>query len=1019
MAWRIWLVRGLVFSVLGLVAFVAVLYVLYTDPARVRLIVQEKLGVKFDRVSVQLGSARFRLLGGVLVNELRLARSDGLDSSDFLYVPSAVLFHDKEHLLDGKIQVRRVEFDRPQLRLVRLRDGRLNLQGLTTAGDPGDRLPTIIVRGGTLVLEDQQLAPGVTLLEIRKVQLTALNDPLPVVQIECTGHADVLGPVRIKATFDRRTQAVEASIHLGQIPVDAALFQRLAVVVPEASKHLSRLKGKGQIEANVQYTPGKCTYQAQARMQEGQWSHPLLHAPLEAISCRATLRDGHMPEAHLRARLDGAAVEMTVRDFTLPQSRNDLDNPAALLAEMNVKVDHLPVTYAAMKALPPGLKFLGDDYSPSGPLSVHYSLQRHPSGVPRQVWIAKPEGMTAMYHEFRYAVRDIRGEIRVDATHLPRNDITMNLTGSAGNSPVELKGTFKGSPQSPELRLRIRGKDLLLDHHLVKAMPSVAQSIVGQFLPSDSRQWGLERCPMGLADFDAEFVRQANSREVDKTIRVNFKKARVRYDQFPYPLEDVFGTLILYPDHWEARGFHGRYEGGEIGVEGRSYRLPDRAVAGADGTRREEVRVTVTGKNIHLGKTFEEALVPDAASVKGGAPERKAMQAAWRRLQLSGRLNFRAIIKNHPDHTPDVDFWIELLRCRMKPLFFAYGLEDVSGSVRYHQGNIFLDKFAARHGVSPLHLEWGLIQPRGDGQVSAWLDRIHASNLVIDDDLLKALPEGLAKACRTLKIGPLIDLKNMDLRLVTSEPGAPPTRASNSTRFTFARESTSAAFPDNSTPKATSMAGRCTASRGNWSFARRRRLANRFAISPLASISRCSRRTRCRFPTSRENCSAARSAARPIWCWGRVCNTRCCWTAWASTWPRWANSISAPMPAWPARCGPWCSCTARATTSRICAAVAGSTWRTAKWGNYPWCSTCSRRSACASPTGRRSNRRTPRSPWPGRVFMFRCLSFTEVPSACVARVAWMWMATTSNWTSRPPWGGWMNGCRGWVDCRVG
>ncbi|NBO93623.1 MAG: hypothetical protein EBV06_15125, partial [Planctomycetia bacterium] len=177
MAWRVWIVRGLVFSILGVLAASATLFVMYTDPARVRQFVQEKLNVKFDRVSVQVASARFRLLGGVQVNELRLARCDGLDSTDFLYVPSAVVFHDKEHLLDGKLLVRRVELSRPQLRLVRQRDGRFNLTGLTTPGNPTERLPTIVVWNGTLVFEDQQIAPGTNLIEIKNVQLTALNDP--------------------------------------------------------------------------------------------------------------------------------------------------------------------------------------------------------------------------------------------------------------------------------------------------------------------------------------------------------------------------------------------------------------------------------------------------------------------------------------------------------------------------------------------------------------------------------------------------------------------------------------------------------------------------------------------------------------------------------------------------------------------------------------------------------------------------------------------------------------------------
>ena len=42
---------------------------------------------------------------GILVRDLRLARTEGLDQHDFLYVPEAVIFHDKEHVLsDGKVR---------------------------------------------------------------------------------------------------------------------------------------------------------------------------------------------------------------------------------------------------------------------------------------------------------------------------------------------------------------------------------------------------------------------------------------------------------------------------------------------------------------------------------------------------------------------------------------------------------------------------------------------------------------------------------------------------------------------------------------------------------------------------------------------------------------------------------------------------------------------------------------------------------------------------------------------------
>src|SRR4051812_42325099 len=98
MTWHKWLVRGLVCTLFAAAAAACGIYALWTSPAAVRQLVQGQLGVRLVRVAVQVGSAQLRLLGGILVRELRLARTESLDRQDFLYVPSAVIFHDKERL---------------------------------------------------------------------------------------------------------------------------------------------------------------------------------------------------------------------------------------------------------------------------------------------------------------------------------------------------------------------------------------------------------------------------------------------------------------------------------------------------------------------------------------------------------------------------------------------------------------------------------------------------------------------------------------------------------------------------------------------------------------------------------------------------------------------------------------------------------------------------------------------------------------------------------------------------------
>src|SRR5262249_53665632 len=143
------------------------------------------------------------LFGGISVRELRLARRGDLDKSDFLYVPDATLYHDKEHLLQGPLSLRKVEVVRPRLRAVRGHDGRWNLAGLFGPSDPTRPLPTVVVRRGTVRVEDRQAAPGTPPLEITDVHLTLLNAPLPTLPFEGGGTCDVAGPVRFKGRARR------------------------------------------------------------------------------------------------------------------------------------------------------------------------------------------------------------------------------------------------------------------------------------------------------------------------------------------------------------------------------------------------------------------------------------------------------------------------------------------------------------------------------------------------------------------------------------------------------------------------------------------------------------------------------------------------------------------------------------------------------------------------------------------------------------------------------------------------
>lgn len=758
MTWRKWIVRGLVVCILGGLAGGVGLYALYTNPAFVRQLVQDKLGVRFVHVAVQLGSARFRLLGGILVNELRLARTDQVDGGDFLYVPHAVIFHDKEQMLDGKVAIRKVELEQPQFRLVRERDGRFNVSGILGPINLKERLPMVVVRGGTVLIEDRGLGDGGALLQIHDVEMTLINDPLPLLHLEGTGQTDLIGPVRFRATVPRATMAAQVEFEFPGIPVGSDLLNRVTRAVPELTGKIGQLTGHACCRGEVTLPgdgPGKPTYDCTLQLRNGRFRHELLPAPLDAIDLTVRLVDGAIPLVRLQAASGPARLTGEVRQVRLPASREELTDPLALVGELDAEVDRFPVTDAAMAALPADLAFIKPDFSPSGPVTVRFRY-RHPT--PRtplvKEWTVEPQGMSGAFIDFAYPVKNVRGTVVIDVARSPRRNMRIDLTGEAGETPVSLRGTIQGEKATSEVILDIHGRDLSLDDAMYQVLPPRVQRVAQQFLPREIRTHGLASRPMGKADVEALIRRDHGETRLRKQFTVTFKRASVLYDKFPYPLENVSGVLVVHPNHWECKGFRGFHAGGEILVEARSFELPGGAAGGGIGSAApERVQVRIAGNNLLLDSEFEKALAP----ISGG--ERLTLQQAWKRLRLAGRLSFAAEVIDDPGQPQNIDVSVAVRGCTLKPEYFDYSLDQVAASVRYRQDQVTIRDLTARHGPAEIGLQSGVIQVRPEGGgFTAWLQGLTARGLVPDDDFLQALPDSLQRVAEAVRLRSPIDL---------------------------------------------------------------------------------------------------------------------------------------------------------------------------------------------------------------------------------------------------------------------
>src|SRR5207249_1184633 len=98
-----------------------------------------------------------------------------------------------------------------------------------------ERMPMLVLRQGTIVLEERGGVAPHPILEIKDVNLTIINDPLPILRIEGAGQTDLAGPIQLTARIHRSNGESGVIVETPAIPVGPVLVQRLAMFAPHAA----------------------------------------------------------------------------------------------------------------------------------------------------------------------------------------------------------------------------------------------------------------------------------------------------------------------------------------------------------------------------------------------------------------------------------------------------------------------------------------------------------------------------------------------------------------------------------------------------------------------------------------------------------------------------------------------------------------------------------------------------------------------------------------------------------------
>ncbi len=366
---------------------------------------------------------------------------------------------------------------------------------------------------------------------------------------------------------------------------------------------------------------------------------------------------------------------------------------------------------------------LGLAGSVSGTIQLFYNGQKWTPVAELQC-----SGATLSPWLFPYPLTDIHGPV----SYRDETFSSPGLRGMAGGQPIS--GKFSLSKSGTEWFGRIEGGSagpVAIDEQLISALtPRDAATIAPAeaFVRSLSPTGSIELRSFSLTRLTADQPRW--HRELDAHIY----DARIVYDNFRYPIYDIRGRVHCTGTSWSLDKFEGRNDSGRIACSG-SWQQ-------------------VESGNLPFKLNFDALGIPLEEELLGALPS--DAQHIWRELQPDGSLD-HVKVELHRGVNDDATKTEVLITetagsnsvagrsLRIHPRGFPYRLSDVACRIKYTPGRVEIYKASGKNRSSEIAL-LGQCLPLRDGRWQANVQWLPQTRLIVDQELLSALPESIRQS---------------------------------------------------------------------------------------------------------------------------------------------------------------------------------------------------------------------------------------------------------------------------------
>lgn len=640
----------------------------------------------------------------------------------FLEIPVSL-----PQLLTGCKTPRSVQIRRAKFRLQQSQPGDWNIGRLVEEFSKlklpcAERIP-LDFRDCTIeFVSDNPQLPSLSLtdvaLSVRPVEIH--GKPLIQVQGEFNGR-EVSG-TQFTVLLDEQHQLWQAQFHLPHLRISPNVLTLLPTTIREQLSHWP------QIEGSI-----SCTGQATGDFALLSTPQFLCSGHLLGFSCEDPKLPMPLRQTSLNFEINNQQLKVTNARGNLGEGKFGFDFTRDGLSEANSwkiigNLERFDFNHFErfLPWLPKSFETLNEKYSPGGLVNLQFELSDGAAGKTRSI---RAELLNASFNlqSFRYPVENCTGQ-----ANWIGDECELHIRSLNGSQTIQIDGRVQNpGPQSTfQFDLSVP-HGLPFDEKLQSAMNATPnlKRIINDFNPT------------GKFSLLGRIQKSAPTARIIHAYDVRFNQCTIKHNKFDYPIYDINGLVQVRDQVYSFVDISGSNSGASIVANG-SYQPT------------EGLDVKFLCRSVPLDNQVKTALSPELRKI-------------WTGFRPSGTLDLARLRMTKKPGEPTIAVSLEAALNKpvagsepyavsIKPIWFPYEIQQLSGNVKIGHGKIELTDMNGRHGRT-----WIACFGEGEYGRDEWnlkFKNLLVGSLQVDEDLLSAVPKSLNSPLRKLSYNGLLNV---------------------------------------------------------------------------------------------------------------------------------------------------------------------------------------------------------------------------------------------------------------------